>query len=79
MSLIIIFGKSLAPRILTGCFVRTEISDCFKISAVVIHDLMHLGVQGAYLNAVCQICVWLVIRALTAVGRVMHFDELQAG
>ena len=41
-----------------------------------IHNLMQFGVQGAYLNDVCCIGVWLVIRALTAVGGVMHFDKL---
>ena len=36
-----------------------------------IHNLMQVGVQGAYLNAVCHIGVWLVIRALTAPGSVV--------
>ena len=79
MDVFIFFGKSQAPRDLSGSFVRSLINNSFKISAVVIHDLMHVGVQGAYLNALCQISVWLVIRALNAVVWVMHFYELQVG
>ena len=36
-----------------------------------IHNLMQVGVQGAYLNDVCHIGVWLVIRTLTAPGSVV--------
>ena len=68
MSLVIILGKRIAPRSLGGCFVRSESSDDFKIIAVLSHDIMHVGVQGASLSAASQIGVWLVIRALTAVG-----------
>ena len=48
-------------------------------AVALVHDLMQVGVQGAYLNTICHIGVWSVIRTLSAVGGVMHFDELQFG